>query len=235
MDDPEIDHTLAKPRTHLMRTKIFGRNVLPPVKQASLLQLVWMALHDKILILLSVAAIVSLAIGLYEDFHPSSDGKPKAPEDQLHWIEGFAILVAVIIVVMVSSINDYQKEKQFRKLNAKKEDRQARVIRDGHNAMVSVFDIQVGDILSLEPGDLLPVDGVIVSCHNLKIDESTATGESDLIRKQSYSHESTCKDPFILSGSKVSEGVGKFVVTAVGEYSFNGKTLLGMLTRNSLR
>lgn len=43
------------------------------------------------------------------------------------WVEGVAIIVAVLIVVLVGSINDWQKEKQFRKLNAKKEDRYVKV------------------------------------------------------------------------------------------------------------
>jgi Ca2+-transporting ATPase len=74
---------------------------------------------------------------------------------------------------------------------------------------------------------MITVDGILVSAHNLKCDESSATGESDLIRKQAYSELSDCKDPFVLSGSKVSEGIGKFVVCAVGANSFYGKTMLG--------
>lgn len=45
----------------------------------------------------------------------------------MKWVEGVAIIVAVLIVVLVGSINDWQKEKQFRKLNAKKEDRYVKV------------------------------------------------------------------------------------------------------------
>lgn len=50
-----------------------------------------------------------------------------ATDAKISWVEGVAILVAVIIVVLVGSINDYQKEAQFRKLNAKKEDREVKV------------------------------------------------------------------------------------------------------------
>ena len=51
-----------------------------------------------------------------------------ATDPKISWVEGVAILVAVIIVVMVGSVNDYQKEAQFRKLNAKKEDREVKVL-----------------------------------------------------------------------------------------------------------
>jgi Ca2+-transporting ATPase len=112
--------------------------------------------------------------------------------------------MAVSIVVMVSSLNDYQKEKQFRKLNARKEDRKVKVIRDGQQVQISVFDLQVGDIMTVEPGDLISVDGVLVTSHNLKADESSATGESDLIKKQAYGPD--CVDPFMISGSKINEG-----------------------------
>ena len=49
--------------------------------------------------------------------------------------------------------------------------------------MVGVHDIVVGDIALLEPGEVVPCDGVFLSGHNVKCDESGATGESDAIRK----------------------------------------------------
>jgi Ca2+-transporting ATPase len=61
---------------------------------------------------LSIAATVSLSLGLYQTFRPGSDNK-------LEWIEGVAILTAVTIVIVAQSINDYQKERQFAKLNHK--------------------------------------------------------------------------------------------------------------------
>lgn len=77
---------------------------------------------------MTVAAIVSLGVGLYEDLGapPQLDANGN-PEPDVHWVEGVAIIVAIILVVTVGSVNDYQKEKQFRKLNAKKEDRDVRV------------------------------------------------------------------------------------------------------------
>jgi Ca2+-transporting ATPase len=76
---------------------------------------------------LTIAAAVSLAVGLYEDIaQPEYDAQGnKIPG--VKWVEGVAIIVAVVIVVLVGSVNDFQKEKQFRKLNAKKEDRTVKV------------------------------------------------------------------------------------------------------------
>ena len=95
----------------------------------------------------------------------------------------------------------------------------------------------VGDIAIMEPGEIIPVDGIFVSGHNVKCDESGATGESDAIKKFPFEDVykewqekdgKTKKDCFILSGSKVLEGVGSYVVVAIGERSFNGRILLGM-------
>lgn len=95
----------------------------------------------------------------------------------------------------------------------------------------------VGDIALLEPGEIIPCDGVFLSGHNVRCDESGATGESDAIHKVPYDEvlenvrtdNQTHVDCFILSGSKVLEGVGKYVVVAVGTKSFNGRIMMGAL------
>jgi Ca2+-transporting ATPase len=138
------------------------------------------------------------------------------------WVEGVAILAAVAAVVFTNAINDYQKERQFRKLNAKKEDRCVKLLRDGREQEVNVKEVQVGDVLLMEPGDLLAVDGIILKSHNITCDESSATGESDALKKDANEH---C---YVISGSKVLDGSGSMLVTAVGTNSFFGKTMMAM-------
>ncbi|KAF0392804.1 PMCA-type calcium-translocating P-type ATPase [Gigaspora margarita] len=196
------------------RQKHFGKNILPKANQQSFFYLVWDAYCDRTLILLSVAALISLALGISEDLsNKDSNG--------LGWLEGTAILVAVVVVIFTNAINNYQKERQFRKLNDKKDDRNVKLIRDGNEQQISVYEINVGDIMLLEPGDIVAVDGIYLSGHNLTCDESSATGESDAIRKGD-------NDPFILSGSKITEGVGRIVVIAVGVNSYFGKTMMAL-------
>jgi len=105
-------------------------------------------------------------------------------------------------------------------------------------------DVLVGDIALLEPGEIVPCDGILVTGHNIRCDESGATGESDAIKKVTpeeaiddwRSNPETKKDPFIISGSKVLEGVGQYVVIAVGPKSFNGRIMMGMsLAKRSLQ
>lgn len=180
--------------------------------------------------------MVSLALGLYQDlgtpattYASTKCANNLCTEPQVDWVEGVAITIAIFIVVLVGSVNDYQKELQFRKLNAKKEERNVTVLRSSTKKLISIHDILVGDICSLEPGEILPVDGIFLGGHNVKCDESGATGESNAIRKLSaeeWRGEGKGVDCFLLSGSKVLEGVGTYVVTGVGESSFNGRIMM---------
>lgn len=212
------------------RKRVFKDNRLPEKKAKSIFELAWMAYNDKVLILLSVAAVISLSLGIYQSVSPQPNG-----EAPVEWVEGVAIIVAILIVVIVGAANDYQKERQFVKLNKKKDDRDVKVIRSGKSREISVHDVLVGDVMHLEPGDLIPVDGIFISGHNVKCDESSATGESDLLRKNSGdevfdaidANRSIAKmDPFIISGGKVSEGIGTFLVTAVGVNSSHGRIMM---------
>jgi Ca2+-transporting ATPase len=89
----------------------------------------------------------------------------------------------------------------------------------------------------LEPGDMVPVDGIFIEGHNVKADESSATGESDLLKKRpadevfaaiKAGQDSKKLDPFILSGSHINEGVGKFLVTSTGVNSSYGKIMMSL-------
>lgn len=66
-------------------------------------------------------------MGIYEDLTIVEYDALGNRVPGVKWVEGVAIVIAVSLVVIVSSVNDYQKEKQFRDLNAKKEDRQVTV------------------------------------------------------------------------------------------------------------
>ncbi|SPP89036.1 blast:Plasma membrane calcium-transporting ATPase 3 [Drosophila guanche] len=146
-------------------------------------------------------------------------------EEEHHgWIEGLAILISVIVVVIVTAFNDYSKERQFRGLQNRIEgEHKFSVIRGGEVCQISVGDILVGDIAQIKYGDLLPADGCLIQSNDLKVDESSLTGESDHVKK------GPDVDPMVLSGTHVMEGSGKMIVTAVGVNSQAGIifTLLG--------
>ncbi|MCJ1314128.1 hypothetical protein MMC25_007808 [Agyrium rufum] len=217
----------------LDRVRVFRDNRLPEKKAKSIFELAWLAYNDKVLILLTIAAIVSLALGIYQSIRPS----PTEKGAHVEWVEGVAIVVAILIVVIVGAGNDWQKERQFVKLNKKKEDRNIKVIRSGRSREISVYDVMVGDVMHLEPGDMVPADGIFIEGFNVCCDESTATGESDVLRKTAgeevfralEAHEPLGKmDPFIISGARITEGIGTFLVTAVGVNSSHGKILMSL-------
>uniref|UniRef100_A0A673A688 Calcium-transporting ATPase n=1 Tax=Sphaeramia orbicularis TaxID=375764 RepID=A0A673A688_9TELE len=211
------------------RREIFGKNLIPPKKPKTFLQLVWEALQDVTLIILEIAALISLGLSFY---HPPGEsacgaaagGVEDEGEAEAGWIEGAAILLSVVCVVLVTAFNDWSKEKQFRGLQSRIEQEQKfQVVRGSQVIQLPVADIVVGDIAQIKYGDLLPADGVLIQGNDLKIDESSLTGESDHVRK------SADKDPMLLSGTHVMEGSGRMVVTAVGVNSQTGIifTLLG--------
>uniref|UniRef100_A0AAQ5XGT6 Calcium-transporting ATPase n=1 Tax=Amphiprion ocellaris TaxID=80972 RepID=A0AAQ5XGT6_AMPOC len=208
------------------RKQNFGQNVIPPKKPKTFVQLVWEALQDVTLIILEVAAIISLGLSFYSppDAERQTGGVEDEGEAEAGWIEGAAILLSVVCVVLVTAFNDWSKEKQFRGLQSRIEQEQKfTVVRGGQVIQIKVSEIVVGDIAQVKYGDLLPADGVLIQGNDLKIDESSLTGESDHVKK------TLDKDPMLLSGTHVMEGSGKMLVTAVGVNSQTGIifTLLG--------
>jgi len=206
------------------RQDVFGSNTIPPKPPKTFLELVWEALQDVTLIILQVAAVVSLALSFYKPPKGGGDDDIEEEEHSTDWIEGLAILLAVVIVVLVTAFNDWSKEKQFRGLQDRIEGEQTfSVIRSNTMTQVQVGDIVVGDIISTKYGDLLPADGLVMQSNDLKVDESSLTGESDQVNK------GVSSDPMVLSGTHVMEGSGKVLVTAVGVNSQAGIifTLLG--------
>ncbi|CAG9840522.1 unnamed protein product [Diabrotica balteata] len=204
------------------RRDTFGSNSIPPKPSKTFLKLIWAALQDVTLIILEVSAIISLLLTLYHPVQEDSEGDDD--EKNYGWIEGLAILISVIVVVLVTAFNDYSKEKQFRGLQNRIEgEHKFAVIRQGEVKQISVTEIVVGDICQIKYGDLLPADGILLQSNDLKIDESSLTGESDHVKK------GETFDPMILSGTHVMEGSGKMLVTAVGVNSQAGIifTLLG--------
>ncbi|RHY99127.1 hypothetical protein DYB35_012386 [Aphanomyces astaci] len=199
----------------------YGKNYVEPEKPKTIFELMWHAFQDLTIIILTVAGFISLVLGFipFAEDEPTKEGGRRLAgggDPSVAWIEGASIIVAVLIVVFVTAINDYQKEKQFRALNAIKEDEKIKVIRNGVPAEVSKFNLVVGDIVRVDLGDIIPADGLVFDESDLSLDESAMTGESDLLKKNRR------LAPFLLSGTKVMEGVGKMLVICVGENSQAG-------------
>jgi P-type E1-E2 ATPase len=85
------------------------------------------------------------------------------------WIEGVSIYVAIIIIVTITSGNDYVKDKQFVELSSHVKDENIAVIRGkyGVTQSVNIFDLVVGDVILLETGARVPADCVVIESSDL--------------------------------------------------------------------
>ncbi|XP_017626009.1 calcium-transporting ATPase 10, plasma membrane-type-like isoform X3 [Gossypium arboreum] len=181
----------------LKRRNAFGSNTYPRKKGRSFWRFVWEACQDLTLMILVVAAVASLALGI----------KTEGPKEG--WYDGGSIAFAVFLVIIVTAISDYRQSLQFQKLDEEKRNIHLEVVRGGRRVEISIYDIVVGDIIPLNIGDQVPADGILISGHSLAIDESSMTGESDIVQKDA-------KQPFLMSGCKVADGSGTMLVTGVG-------------------
>ncbi|EOY26435.1 Autoinhibited Ca(2+)-ATPase 9 isoform 4 [Theobroma cacao] len=181
----------------LKRRNAFGSNTYPRKKGRSFWRFLWEAWQDLTLIILIIAAAVSLGLGI----------KTEGLEEG--WYDGGSIFFAVFLVIVVTATSDYRQSLQFQNLSEEKRNIQIEVMRGGRTVKISIYDVVVGDVVPLKIGDQVPADGILITGHSLAIDESSMTGESKIVHKDQ-------KEPFLMSGCKVADGVGTMLVTGVG-------------------
>ena len=202
------------------REEIYGSNKVFVEPVPPFCSYVWEALKDLMVRILIVAAIVSIVLGCTFSDDPSKD-----------WIDGVSIVVAVLVVVLVGSITDYQKEQKFHELNeVQAEGTKYKLIRNGQPEDHISDDLLVGDLIMINYGDIMAADVLLIEGNGIKMDESALTGESDAMKKEKYEKckelldrgEKKLPSPLILSGTNCIEGSGKGIVIAVGEHSQKG-------------
>lgn len=217
------DNGLNKSPTNIESRRLhLGSNYIHPKPQKNFLFYIVDALNDITLIILTVAAIISLILSFVE---ASKSKSGNDPSKGLEWIEGVTILAAVILIILVTAFNNWTKERQFRNLKKIVTDQQKfAAIRSGQLLQINISDIVVGDVCQVKYGDCIPADGLIIQSNDLKVDESSMTGESDPLKK------GVGIDPLLLSGSHILEGSGRMVVIGVGvntEYGQIFQSLVG--------
>ena len=179
------------------------------------------ALEDLMIRILIAAAVIQIILGATLSEDPSKD-----------WIDGFSIIIAVLVVTVVGSVTNYQKETKFHELNTiQNEGTIYKVIRNGNPIDIKSDDILVGDLINVQVGDILPADLILVEGNGIQIDESALTGESKALKKEVYEKCQELLDskvtnkvpsPLMLSGTNCVEGTGYAVVLAVGDHSQKG-------------
>jgi Ca2+ transporting ATPase len=202
IDPREVEH----------RREVFGSNEITEKKLDSFCKLCWEAVQDFVLIMLIVLGVISVVVETTIGLEDDENCGPC-------WIEGAAILCSVCIVVFVTAGIDYAKQFAFIRLTKSLHETNTKaVIRDQKQVSVIDDDIVVGDILSVNSHNLasIPADCILLGpTADLKMDESTLTGESKAVTKK--------PGDVILSGTTAIQGSGKMVVIAVGVYSVAGR------------
>jgi len=155
------------------------------------------------------------------------------------WIEGVSIYFAVLLIVSLTLGNDYMKNRQFLKLIEQVKDIEVSVIRGQHGttAPVNVWNLVVGDIVMIEAGMRVPADCLLIEGLDVEVDEAYYNDEeTKIVKKRVATPEDKSEfemsreaeknawnpDPFLLSNTLITKGIGKAVVLAVGNLSQRG-------------
>ncbi|KAJ9461517.1 Calcium-transporting ATPase PAT1 [Diplonema papillatum] len=205
-----------------VRRMRYGENVLPPPERQTFLDFVKEALSDRTMVILVCAALLSLILGL-----TTPDPRTGKVDYKTGWIEGAAILVSVAIVVVVTAVNDFQKQKKFAELEHLAHTVKNVTVTRGRQAhSIPSSEVVVGDQLHLQQGEQIDADCLLLGSltdTRVVFDESDVTGETEEVIK------SPLHDPFLISGTSLVEGSCSALVVAVGATSFRGH--IAMATR----
>lgn len=195
----------------------YGLNELQEKKKESLFKKFMTQFKDFSIIVLIIAAIVSGAVGIAEG-------------------EGITDTIIILIVVLLNAvIGVVQESKAEKSLEALKKlsEHAAKVIRDGKEQVIPARELVPGDIVILETGDYVSADLRIIEAVNLKSQESSLTGESVPVEKETAPIEGSeigigDRVNMLFSSSLITYGRGKAIVVETGMNTEVGK-IAGML------
>lgn len=185
----------------------YGENVLAEEKKKSALVVFLEQFKDLLVIILIAAAVISAVSG---------NG------------ESTIVIIAVITLnAILGTVQHFKAEKSLESLKALSSPN-AKVMRDGRRVEVSSREIVPGDILILEAGDLVVADGRIIDNYSLQVNESSLTGESEGVNKNSEVIDAPSvalgdQKNMVFSGSLVTYGRATVIVTGTGMQTEIGK------------
>jgi Ca2+-transporting ATPase len=187
----------------------YGENALKEKKKQSILVKFLLEFKDALIIILLIAAVVSLIVD---------------PEE---WVESLIIFLVVIFNAVLGVYQEGKAEKSLESLK-KMSSPTCKVFRNGVLITIPTKELVVGDVISVEAGDFIPADAKIISCSNLKVDESALTGESVAVDKDAteiLDHVVGLGDMknCLFSSTFITNGKAIALVTGVGMNTEIGK------------
>ena len=191
------------------RLEKYGVNELHAGKQKSVLQIFLGQFADFLVLILILAAVISACMGDVE-----------------------SMIVILTVITMNAILGTVQTVKAAASLDSLKQMSAptAKVLRDGQIVQIPGREVVPGDVVILEAGDSVCADGRLLECASLTCAESALAGESLPVEKDTdeISGETALGDRknMVFSGSFVTYGRGRFLVTATGMDTEMGKIVL---------
>ena len=190
--------------------KKYGSNTLNKAKKDSFFKLLIGTLGDPIIKILLIALAIK-TVFLFKNFD---------------WYETIGIVIAILFASLISTVSEYGSEQAFEKLQEEVSKISCKVIRKEKKIEIPISEVVVNDIVSLETGDKIPADGIIVK-GKISVDESSLNGETKEAYKDSILNLNSISDKNrVYKGSVVYSNTALMKVTAVGENTFYGKIAL---------
>ena len=193
-----------------------GKNKLAEGKKTPIIVKFFKQLSDPMIIILMIAAVVSLVLTLVQEASPS--------------VQDFADVIIIAAVVLLNAIlGVVQESKAEQAIEALQNMTEAhcKVLRDGKMQFVNSCDLVVGDIVLLEAGDSVPADCRILEVASCKVEEAALTGESVPVDKFEHAIDGEValgdRKNMLYMGSTIAYGRAKAVVVATGMATEMGK------------
>ena len=188
------------------RQKEYGKNKLKEKPKETILVRFIKQFNDFMIIILIIASIISAGVSYMQG--------------ENDYIDSIIIIAIVVLNAIMGVIQETKAEKSIEALQ-KMTPRKSKVIREGKTEEINAEDLVPGDIVILEAGNYVPADSRIIEAHNLKIEESSLTGETEAVTKDA---EMICKKDVPLGdrlnmaymSTIIVNGHGMAIVTEIG-------------------
>lgn len=207
-----------------------GINIMTPPKKKS----IWLKLLEKftdpLIIILLIAGTLSIGISFYEYFGLNGSASV--------FFEPIGIFVAIFLSTGLAFYFENRAEGEFELLNKVNDHEKVKVYRNGSLTELDKSLVVVGDILVLNSGDEICADATLCEAVELRVDESSLTGESSCkktVNEQDFDKEATFPSNKVYKGSNVLEGEAVCEVFAVGDATEAGKVFEASRIDNSIR
>ena len=206
------------------RQEIFGKNELAIKKKKNPFLIYLGQFKDLLVIILLCATLLSYIMSIVQGFQVKWK---YSTELLISFIEPSIILFVVLTNSLIGAIQEIKSEQAIEGLK-KLNPLYSKVKRNGNLINILSSEITIGDIVFLEAGDIVPADGALLSSYNLKVIESSLTGESEPVEKDyKFSKDDNLsiseRKYALFSSSIISLGTATLLVERIGENTELGK------------